>query len=112
MPYFSHNFFSTSKNKPWTIVNGFGPKSENFDFAKSDANGKSISRGAEWHKFQLHSTFQWGVMKIYGKGRHYYMYMYVFIPSLPQAKMESERLLSAVAKNRANDAARRTNNSM
>ena len=86
MSYFSHNFFSTSKNKPWTIVNGFG------------------------HKFQLHSTFQWGVMKIYGKG--IYLYMYVFIPSLPQAKMESERLLSAVAKNRANDAARRTNNSM
>ena len=28
---------------------------------KSDTNGKSISRAAEWCKFQLHSNFQRGV---------------------------------------------------
>ena len=30
-------------------------------FWDKDIIGKGISRGAEWHKFQLRSTFQWGV---------------------------------------------------
>ena len=30
--------------------------------ANKDTIGKSISRGAEWRKIQLHSTFQLGVM--------------------------------------------------
>ena len=34
----------------------FWPENENLTSAKYDFNGKSISRGAEWHKFQLHST--------------------------------------------------------
>ena len=36
----------------------FGQKQE------KDAIGKSTSRGDEWCKFQLHSTFQWGVMGV------------------------------------------------
>ena len=32
--------------------------------AKSDTTGKGISRGAEWRKFQLRSTFQRGVMGV------------------------------------------------
>ena len=45
-------------SKRLIIVHGFRPKSENFYLAKKDTIGKSISRGAEWHKFQLRSTFQ------------------------------------------------------
>ena len=36
----------------------FRPEIEWQDFGKVDAIGKSISKGAEWHKFQLRSTFQ------------------------------------------------------
>ena len=30
---------------------------------KNDSMQKDIVRGAEWHKFQLHSTFQLGVKR-------------------------------------------------
>ena len=30
----SKNFFWTPKIKPWTIVHGFRPENENFDFGK------------------------------------------------------------------------------
>ena len=44
------------------IVSGFWSETENFDFdfAKKtkDSMQKSVSRGAERRKFQLHSTFQ------------------------------------------------------
>ena len=40
----------------------FGQKLKNLTSAKNDTIGKSISRGAEWCKFQLHSTFQCVVM--------------------------------------------------
>ena len=33
-------------------------------FPKKDTIGKGTSRGAEWCKFQLHNTFQWGVMSV------------------------------------------------
>ena len=35
----------------------FGQNSENFNFGKKDTIGKSISRGAEWRKFQICSAF-------------------------------------------------------
>ena len=36
----------------------FGLKIEILTLANNDFIGKDISRGAEWCKFQLHSTFQ------------------------------------------------------
>ena len=35
-----------------------------FDFGEKDTVGKGISRGVEWHKFQLHSTFECIVMSV------------------------------------------------
>ena len=40
----------------------FGLKMKILTLAKNDFIGKSISRGAEWRKFQLPSTFQCGCM--------------------------------------------------
>ena len=56
--YFSQNVFWTPKIKPWVIVHGFWPKSAILTSAKKDTIRKGISRGAEWRKFQIHSTFQ------------------------------------------------------
>ena len=42
----------------------FGLKLKILISAKYNTIGKGISRGAEWHKFQLHSTFQCGVMSV------------------------------------------------
>ena len=36
----------------------FSTKSDFFTLAKNDIIGKGISRGADWHKFELHSSFQ------------------------------------------------------
>ena len=55
---FTKPFYRLPKIKPWT---GFWPEIENFDFGKKNTIGKGISRGAEWRKFQLHSTFHFGV---------------------------------------------------
>ena len=43
--------------KTLTIVHGFQPETENFDMAEKDTRRKHISRGVEWRKFHLHSTF-------------------------------------------------------
>ena len=40
----------------------FGQNLKIWTLAKKDTIVKGISRGAEWTKFQLHSTFQWGIM--------------------------------------------------
>ena len=46
------------------IVHGFWPESGIFVFhKKKDTVQRHISRGAEWSKFQLHSTFQRGVKR-------------------------------------------------
>ena len=42
---------------PKTVVYSHFCESEKI-FGIKDTTGKSISRGAEWHKFQLRSTFQ------------------------------------------------------
>ena len=47
---------------PLTIVHGFRAETKKFASSKKDIIGKGISRGAEWHKFQLRSSFQRGVM--------------------------------------------------
>ena len=43
----------------------FGQNLKILTLAKKDTIGKSISRGAEWHKFQLRSTFHCGVMSVH-----------------------------------------------
>ena len=40
----------------------FGQNLKILTSAKKDTIGKGTSRGAEWRKFQLHSTFHCGVM--------------------------------------------------
>ena len=40
----------------------FGLILKNLTEVRNDSIGKSFKRGAEEHKFQLHSTFQCGVM--------------------------------------------------
>ena len=40
------------------IVHGFRTEYEKFDSGKKCFIRKGISRGVEWHKFQLRSTFQ------------------------------------------------------
>ena len=40
MASFSLNFFWTPKIKPWTIVHGFRPGNENFDFGKKSNHRK------------------------------------------------------------------------
>ena len=47
----------TMDYSPWFDFRGSKKK-----FGKKDTIGKSISRGAEWCKFQLRSTFHCGVM--------------------------------------------------
>ena len=42
----------------------FGQKLKNLTLANKDTIGKSISKGAEWHKFELRSTFQRGVTSV------------------------------------------------
>ena len=41
----------------------FGQNLKILTLAKKDTIRKGISRGAEWRKFQLHSTFQRGVKR-------------------------------------------------
>ena len=48
----------TMDYSPWFV---FGSQKK---FGEKDTIGKDISRGAEWHKFQLHSTFQCIVMSV------------------------------------------------
>ena len=50
----------------------FGQKMKISFSAKHDIIGKGISRGAEWRKFQFHSTFHCGVMST--KYDHNYVY--------------------------------------
>ena len=47
----------------------FGQKLKISISAKKDIIGKGISRGTEWSKFQLHSTFQWSKFQLYRRNR-------------------------------------------
>ena len=54
----------------------FGQNLKNFISAKQDINGKGISRAAEWHENQLHSTFQRGVIMYMSAERNLIMCMH------------------------------------
>ena len=44
MVSFSPNFFGLQKIKPWTIVHGFRPENENFDFGKQMISSQRASQ--------------------------------------------------------------------
>ena len=60
---------SVEITKPWTIVHGFWPETQNFDSIKKSIIivGKGITRGTEWCKFRLHSIFQQGIVSVEAK---------------------------------------------
>ena len=58
VPYFPENVFRTPKKKPWTIVHGFWPETENFDFGKTRYQAIVYLKASILTTFQLHSTLQ------------------------------------------------------
>ena len=78
MVYFSQTFFALAKKKHLTIVHGFWPKSENFDFGKKRIPSERASleeqNGANF-SFISPSYEELGERKdTLGKGRHRYKY--------------------------------------